>query len=256
MAMSDIPIVERVRHETRRRELTVHRVTRLTPEMTRVVLRGEELTGFTSLGFDDHVKLFFPTTAGHGDPVAMRDFTPRRYDAATNELWIDFFLHEAGPAAGWATQAAVGQTLTVGGPRGSFVISLDGIDSHVLIGDETALPAIGRRLEELRPGTQALAVIVTGEGSGDYPLASQADLKVVRLRNDASQGVAAEPIVAALRELQFPPGRCFVWVAAESQVARTLRRYLTEERNVDRRWVKAAGYWQRGATGVHDSIAD
>jgi NADPH-dependent ferric siderophore reductase len=47
-----------------------------------------------------------------------------------------------------------------------------------------------------------------------------------------------------------------VWVAAESQVARTIRRYFTDERGIDRHWVKAAGYWQRGATGVHDNIAD
>ena len=76
---NDAPRIERVRHELKRRQLTVARVERYAPQMLRVVFTGEQLDGFTSLGFDDHVKLFF---AGG----AMRDFTPRRYDARTREL--------------------------------------------------------------------------------------------------------------------------------------------------------------------------
>lgn len=256
--MSSAPDSRRVRHETKRRNLTVARVETLAPKMVRVVLQGEELEGFTSLGFDDHVKLFFPSDAdGRTDsPAAMRDFTPRWYDAEAGELWIDFFLHEAGPAAGWASRAAVGRSLTVGGPRGSFVISLDGIDSHVLIGDETALPAMSRRLAELPAGTSALAVIETDEGSLGYSLESRAALRIVRVPRSAPSDVPASQLINALRGMQFPAGRCFVWVAAESQVARTIRRYLTGERGIERHWVKAAGYWQHGAKGVHDHIAD
>jgi NADPH-dependent ferric siderophore reductase len=256
--VSSAPDTRRVRHETRRRNLTVARVENLAPKMVRVVLQGEELNGFTSLGFDDHVKLFFAAGEdGRADlPAAMRDFTPRWFDAEAGELWIDFFLHEAGPAASWASRVAVGQALTVGGPRGSFVISLEGIDSHVLIGDETALPAIGRRLSQLPAGASALAVIETDAGSAGYPLESKASLQVVRIARTAVSAAPASQLINALRAVQFPVGRCFVWVAAESQVARTIRRYLTDERGIDKRWVKAAGYWQRGATGVHDNIGD
>lgn len=144
--------------------------------MLRVALGGAELEGFTSLGFDDHVKLFFPSAAatvtlaspsgvsvadssGESSAVAMRDFTPRRYDVATGELWIDFFLHESGPATDWATHATVGDSIVVAGPKGSALIAVEEIDSHVLIGDETALPAIGRRLEELPAGAHALVIV-------------------------------------------------------------------------------------------------
>jgi NADPH-dependent ferric siderophore reductase len=252
------PDTRRVRHETRRRNLTVARVETLAPKMVRVVLQGEELEGFTSLGFDDHVKLFFPSDAdGRVDSgTAMRDFTPRWYDAETGELWIDFFLHEAGPAASWASRVAVGQSLTVAGPRGSFVIALDGIDLHVLIGDETALPAMSRRLAELPAGTSALVVIETDEGSVGYPLESRAALQIVRVPRGTPSDSPASQLISTLRGMPFPAGRCFVWVAAESQVARTIRRYLTGERGIEQNWVKAAGYWQRGATGVHDNIAD
>jgi NADPH-dependent ferric siderophore reductase len=246
--MSDLPHVTRVRHDTKRRQLTVARVDRLAPKMVRVVLRGEDLPGFTSLGFDDHVKLFFPEQA-------MRDFTPRRYDADAGELWIDFYLHDAGPAASWASQVAVGQELAVGGPRGSSVISLEGIDVHVLVGDETALPAIGRRLEELSPQVRALVVLDAEDEAHGYPLASAAQLEVVKVPPGDSAS-RADRIIEVLRNLRYPTGSCFTWVAAESHVARAIRRYLMSERGVDKRWIKAAGYWRRGAVGTHETITD
>jgi NADPH-dependent ferric siderophore reductase len=246
------PSITRVRHEAKRRNLTVTRLERLAPTMLRTVLGGMELAGFTSLGFDDHVKLFFPAEAA---PV-MRDFTPRHYDAAAGELWIDFYLHETGPAATWAAQVAVGHTVVVGGPRGSALISLEGIDSHVLIGDETALPAIGRRLAELPPNTSALVLRESDGGAKSYPLQSRAPVKVVEVARDGQGAAPAQEIIETLRNLTLPAGRCFIWVATESQAARAIRRYLTDERGLDRHWIKAAGYWQRGTSGTHDRIHD
>ena len=120
-----------------------------------------DLDGFASLGFDDHVKLFFPdgTMNAEGAPNMLgRDFTPRRHDPANDTLEIDFAIHDAGPATRWAAQAKPGDTLALGGPRGSFIIPTT-YDWHLLIGDETALPAISRRLAELPAGTRAVVVV-------------------------------------------------------------------------------------------------
>jgi NADPH-dependent ferric siderophore reductase len=255
--MSDAPQISRVRHELKRRRLTVARVERRPSNMLRVVLRGEELRGFTSLGFDDHVKLIFPATKEGGtDAPAMRDFTPRRFDQTKGELWIDFFLHDAGPAATWAAQATAGQTLEVGGPKGSAIIALDGIDAHVLIGDETALPAIGRRLEELSAGSPALVIIESDARAEPPALSSRGPLDVVWLPRDEKAGPPAQQIIDALRELPLPPGQCFFWVAVESHSARAIRNYLRNERGIDKRWIKAAGYWQRGTVGTHDTLSE
>lgn len=253
--MSAPPQIQRVRHETRRRALKVARLERLGSNILRVVARGDELVGFTSLGFDDHVKLFFEGRSADGRPP-MRDFTPRHYDAAAGELWIDFFLHDDGPAGSWAAQAGVGQTLNVGGPRGSSVIPLDGIATHLFIGDETALPAIGRRLEELRAGTRAICVIETMDGVAGYPLASKADLKVVWVRRDPQAKDSAAALIAALDTLQLPAADCFAWAALEMQGARAMRAYLVGKRGFDTHWVKAAAYWQRDGEGVHAVIGD
>lgn len=263
--MSNVPNITRVRHEVRFRRTTVAKVEEIAPKMKRITLQSDELSGFTSLGFDDHVKLFFPAadgqlnlappgTEGAAERI-MRDFTPRRFDAENGELVIDFFIHDDGPATAWAVSAKPGSVLGVGGPRGSAVISLEGIDSHLLIGDETALPAIGRRLEELPTDTNALVVVEVEQGF-ELPLSSRAKLDVVWVPRKSKDGSPGESLISALWALPLITERCFAWAATETQAVRAIRRYLTEERGFDKRWVKAAGYWQRGAVGEHVVVED
>ena len=135
---TDTPRVQRVRHELKKRELQVQRVERLSPLFQRVTLTGDSLADFVSAAHDDHVKIILSDATGE---TVMREYTPREFDTIARTLVLDFALHGEGPAASWAAQAAVGQTLTVAGPRGSFVVAND-FDWYVLIGDETALPAI------------------------------------------------------------------------------------------------------------------
>lgn len=245
--MSDAPQTTRVRHETRRRQLTVTGIEELSPQMRRIVLSGEDLQDFISLGFDDHIKLFFPGGAA-------RDYTPRRFDP--RELSIDFFLHEAGPATSWAVQARVGDELQLGGPRGSAVLALDGIETHVFIGDETALPAISRRLEELPAQSRALLILEVDAGSVWPVPGTAATLDVIRIDRPAQLGASTEAFIEQLRILPLPLHKGFFWVAMESRTARAVRRYLHEERGVGKEWIKAAAYWQRGEAGAHHRIGD
>lgn len=100
--------------------------------------------------FDDHIKLLLDV--GDAEPV-RRDYTPRHFDVRAQELTLEFALHGDGPAAQWAAQAQPGHRATVAGPRGSFIIPMD-YDWHLLVGDDTAIPAIARRLEELPSGAR------------------------------------------------------------------------------------------------------
>src|SRR5690606_27894549 len=156
-----------------------------------------------------------------------RDFTPRRYDARAKELWIDFFLHETGPATHWATGAQVGHSLEVGGPKGSAILALHGIDLHLLIGDETAIPAIARRLEELPAHTRALVVVEVDPDTAWPAFETAARCEVIWVQRTAA-GAPGADLIERLRTVQLPAAGCFVWVALESQAARALRRYMTE----------------------------
>lgn len=243
--------IHRVSHEIKRRKLQVLRVTDITPRMRRVTLHGPELAGFISLGTDDHVKLLFATTPqeqaaldsftpgqnSEGPKPAMRDYTPRRYDAASGELDIDFVLHGEGPAATWAAQAQAGQFLYIAGPRGSMIVP-DMFDSYLLIGDETALPAIARRLEELPANRRAQVVIEIEDAAERQTLNSKAQVDVIWvLRGERD-------LLEVTRQLTLPEGKLYAWVATESGLSRKVRRVLLDEFGLDEASVKAAGYWR------------
>ncbi len=155
--------ITRHRLEPKRRSLTVKEKSRITPGMIRIVFAGNDLADFASLAPDDHVKLFIPSQAGQGE---RRDYTPRRYDPVAHTLTIDFAIHDAGPATRWAIEAEPGDQIEIGGPRGSTVVSPT-FDWWLLIGDETALPAIGRRIEEMTERARVISVVsVAGSGGG------------------------------------------------------------------------------------------
>ena len=269
--MTEKHAVTLVRHDVRRRLLTVKTAERLTPNMARITLTGDDLPGFISAGYDDHMKLFFPLP-GQAEPVyppgpdapplpdgvqasPMRDYTPRRYDAEAGELIIDFAIHDAGSATEWADAARPGQKLGVGGPRGSFVVT-DDFDWYLLAGDETALPAIGRRLEELRRGARAIVVgLVTGPEE-EQVFDSAAQLEVHWVHRPLEQMADAAPLLDAVSALTFPPGDGYAWVAGESATAKILRHHLVVERGLNKAWVKAAGYWRAGGVGVHETFND
>jgi NADPH-dependent ferric siderophore reductase len=243
--------IHRVSHEIKRRKLQVLRVTDITPKMRRITLHGPDLTGFISLGTDDHVKLIFPQTAEEerametiklgapddGPRPAMRDYTPRRYDAESGELDIDFVLHGEGPAATWATQAEPGQFLHIAGPRGSMIVP-DMFDSYLLIGDETALPAIARRLEGLAANRCALVVVEVADMGEQQVFQSQAQVDVIWIVR------GEQDLVDVTRRLEMPEGQLYAWVATEAALSRKVRRVLLSEFGLDEALVKCSGYWR------------
>ncbi len=265
--------VARVRHPVKFRSLEVKSVRPLTPHLTRVTLTGNELDDFVSASFDDHVKLFFPAPGttkpprpsqgpngsvfpeGEPKPIA-RDFTPRRFDRESLELDIEFVLNHPGPASQWAQSARPGQWLGVGGPRGSFVIPT-GFDWHLLIGDDTALPAIARRLEEMPARALVAAILEAPDPSGRIEFETAADLQTHWLYRDAAGSRQEEDaLVAAVREFPLPSGEGYIWAAGEAASIRAVRQVLCNERGWDKSRIRAAAYWKRGQAAVHENIED
>ena len=253
----------RVRHALKFRQLNVVHKQQLTPHMVRITLGGPDLAGFTSPGFDDHVRVFFPDPATgelilpggaeDGPRPTMRDYTPRHFDPQAQTLAIDFALHDAGAATTWAAQAQVGQTLGVGGPRGSFILPTE-FDGHLLIGDDTALPAIARRLGELPAGVPALVLIEVDSPADEQALASAAQATVVWVHRLGQPHGEQPLLLARLRGLALPPGDIHAWVGCETHTAKALRAHLVDERGVKPQWTKAAGYWRQGSVATHDRI--
>lgn len=254
---------ERVRHELKFRIASVVRNERISPLMARVTLHHPDLASFVSDAYDDHVKLFFarsgeilaapvPGPDGLAFPGGIRpegrDYTPRRFDPARCELVIDFVLHGDGPAASWAAAAKPGDTVGVGGPRASFVVRGD-YDWYLLAGDETALPAIGRRIEELPRGANILAFIevANADERQTFHTAANLDLHWV-LRSEGA--TLAEAVDAA----RLPAGTGYAFIAGESAVSHALRDRLID-RGVAPDFIKSAGYWRQGEADFYDGHA-
>ena len=123
------------------------------------------------------------------------------------------------------------------------------------LGDETALPAIGRRVETLRPG-------VPGDdhrgSSTTRPEAqtfvTRADWRPTWVFREKEGRDDAALIRSALDAWRAPDGDGYVWIAAEAAAARTLRRHVFEERGWPKAWLKAAGYWVRGKAGESEKF--
>jgi NADPH-dependent ferric siderophore reductase len=246
---------QRVRHpEARRRTLAVAGTEKLSAHMTRVTLTGD-LEGFKSLGFDDHVKIFLPDESlgatGETSNLIGRDFTPRRHDSAANTLDIDFAIHDGGPAGRWAARAQAGQTITLGGPRGSFIIPT-AYDWHLLVGDETGLPAIGRRLFELPAGARAVVVVEVDTSSDEIALPTRANTTIIWAHRDGAQPGRSDVLAKTLAKLALPGGDYYGWVACESVIAKELREQLIAKHGANPKWIRASGYWRRGKAAVHE----
>ncbi|PYD77889.1 NADPH-dependent ferric siderophore reductase [Komagataeibacter oboediens] len=237
----DAPEIRRERHDLVRRRLEVRAVERLTPHMIRITLDGPELVGFTSPSPDDHIKIFVPGL--DGSPT-RRDYTPRRYDPQNGTLLLDFVNHHGGPAAAWARAARPGDRLEIGGPRGSQIIS-GPIDHWLLIGDETALPAIGRRVEALSVRTSVTTVVAVPGAEDEQVFTTAAHHAAHWVHRPMERADDGAGILAVLKNLKIPD-RTFVWVGAETHVAKAVRQYLLDERRIPAQWIKASGYWVKG----------
>jgi NADPH-dependent ferric siderophore reductase len=270
-----VPEIRRVRHALQVRVLTVAAVQALTPHLRRLTLAGDSLADLHSEGFDDHVKLLLPApgqrtlelpppgpdgrpdfaAAGLPAPIA-RDYTPRRVDRAARTLDIEFSLHGDGPAARWAAQAQVGDTLHVAGPRGSMVVPTD-LRWQWLIGDESALPAIARRLEELPADVDVTVVVETAAPDEPLPpLALGPRRRLVRVARPEQGDAAAlaAPLLQAVRALATPAGRGHAFAAAENRSVKAVREVLAGHHGLHKGQIRASAYWQRGASGHHENL--
>lgn len=261
----------RVKHALKFRQIEVQQIQQLTPSLLQIVLTGDDLADFVSSAFDDHVKLFIPhpdtgeiilptvSEQGlkfpEGKAPVMRDYTPRAYDTVAKTITLEFAIHEAGPATQWALKAKVGDKIAIAGPRGSMVIP-DSYQHHVLFGDETALPAIARRLAELPATAHALVIVEVDSAADQLQWQTQAQVTTHWLHRNGQSAAHIDFFDQALTQLQLPKEDYYIWIAAELKVARHLRKRLVNDFAVDKAFIKAASYWQKGTQNSGQTLAD
>ena len=294
----------------------VVRVDRLSPAFVRVELAGACLAEFGVDGplYDQRIKLVFPHEDGPvpsftgavdtwyetwvGLPVEerghMRTYTVRdlRGEGADTRLVVDIVVHpdehgDVGPGCAWAARASVGDRLVVVGPRrgqefGGIEFDPGTASRLLLVGDETAVPAICAILSHLRPDAVGAAFLEVPTAADvlrvEHPegvevvwLPREGDVHGARLHpavlahlgaggvvveepdevdpdlwETPSYSSSGEEVEPAAVVVGHDLDGIFAWIAGESGVVTALRRVLVRDLGVDRRQVAFMGYWRRG----------
>ncbi len=289
----------------------VRGIERVSPNFVRITFGGDDLRDFATPGavFDLRIKLIFPPASGRLPAVvasdgwyqdwlalpddergSMRTYSIRdiRVDGTDTEIDVDFVLHLepglTGPASTWASTARLGDELLILGPRrgrdwGGIEYAPGDAEHVILVGDETAAPAIARVLEDAPASLTGIAFIEVPDTADELAITAPAGVDVRWLsRGAAPHGSVLMPTV--LGYLGAAPdgtvtdvdteatvwetpqysglgeqvdentgahtGERYFWIAGESGVVTTLRRHLVKDLGVDRRQVAFMGYWRRG----------
>ncbi|GAB2472713.1 siderophore-interacting protein [Promicromonospora xylanilytica] len=254
---------------------------RVTPNMMRVTLGGDELARLTPAGYDQWFRLFLPragqdmlrlpkrtsglwyaeylTTPKARRPW-VRNYTVRAARPDLTEIDVDFVLHGGtdegagvtaghGPGAGFARAAEPGLRVGILDQG----ISYDERHEHdwtLLVADESGLPAVAGICESLPADARGIAVVEvpTAGDRQEIRAPSGVELRWV-VRSDADpHAVPGQAALAELRGLELAGlgTEVYAFTVGESSLATGARRYLVNECGVPKTHVDFVGYWRHG----------
>lgn len=208
----------------------------LSPRFQRLRLQGPEAERFGRDGL--HVRLLLPQpgrmarwprigptgrTVWPEGPDALHRPVYTVADQQADWLDIDIFCHAGSPTCDWACADPSGDEVGVMGPGGGWCPEAQHL---LLLGDQTALPAIRRMLALAGPRARA------------HVLADRDDLGA--LARDPRVSVTTD-LLAAL-EAEAPGPDSYVWFAAHAAQARDARAALLA-RGHPKTGFTAAAYW-------------
>ncbi len=241
----------------------VVRTERLSPHMVRLVLGGEGLAEFGAGEFTDHyVKILFPP-AGVTYPAPwdleqiradfpraqwprQRAYTVRSWDQSHLELTLDFVVHgDEGVAGPWAARVQPGELVRFLGPGGAYAPDPTA-GWHLLVGDESALPAIAAAMERMPVGAEVHAFVEVEGPEDELKVATPDGVVPVWLHRAGRP--TGQALVEAVTALTFPSPDVHAFVHGEAGFVKDLRRHLRLERGIPRERLSISGYWRLGET--------
>jgi NADPH-dependent ferric siderophore reductase len=243
-------------------EMTVERITHLTPHMRRITLSGPGLAPYATGG--PHIKMFIPPEGvarpelpvPGADGIAVwpdddrrpqvRTYTVRGIDLDAGTCDVDFALHgDHGAGSRWALNAQPGDVVGARGPIGR---PLPEADWYLLAGDETALPVIARTLESLPGSAKGFAFIEVADPSEQQAIRYDSAVQLHWLHRNGAEAGTTSLLVDAVRAVEMPAAgtRIHAMAGVEYSAFKAIRRYWREELQLNKKDVLPVAYWRRG----------
>lgn len=172
----------------------------------------------------------------------MRSYTVRHFNLQERRLDVDFALHDVGgPATAWANACKVGDSITMMGPGPTKLVDL-AADWFFLVGDMSALPAIGANIDRLPPSAKGHVVIEILSEEDKLDLREPAGLEVTWVVN--AHPASGSDLIKAVREREWHEGVPAIWSACEFGKMKLLRTYFAETRQVLAEHRYISSYWK------------
>ena len=243
--------------------ITVLTAARLSATMVRVTFGGIDLERFAPSAFtDSYVKLTFPragvrypepldldrirASSAPADWPVVRTYTVRDWDPGRHALTIDFVVHgDHGVAGPWAAAARPGDRIFLQGPSGAYAPD-PRADWHLLVGDESALPAIATAVERLEATARGHVLIEVPGPASEIALPVPAGVALTWVY--AAPSAPGSRLVEWVAAVDFPPGEGQAFVHGEAGFVADLRRHLRVDRRLSRDRLSISGYWRVGVT--------
>lgn len=225
--------------------ITVTAVERLASRARRFSFSGMTLidstlpAAYLSLWFEDPAAVRTRPRTGRSP---KRTFTARWLDAASGTIVIDFVLHGSGPASSWADRARVGDTIWAEATRAGYEVPSDA--RHlVLVGDDTAIPAIGAIAEATSVDTRITAVIEVVDKADERTITDERELDPIWLHRGPDARQAGVFTLNLLETLNTPPDAHW-WVAGERSAIRSMRDLVLGNGSVAPDRVSLNAHWR------------
>ncbi|WFR66031.1 siderophore-interacting protein [Curtobacterium flaccumfaciens] len=248
----------------------VDRTERLSPHMVRVHLGGPAFDGFVGTAdperlaaTDKYVKLLLAKpslgltppydlealreTLPKQDRPARRTYTVRAVDHTTKTIAVDFVVHgDEGLAGPWAAAARPGDLLALSGPGGGYAPSSDPAVTHVLLGDDSALPAISAALEAMPDSATGVALVEVAGPADEQEIAHPAGVDLRWLHRDATGAEPGTLLLDAARSLPRASRPVQVFAHGERTAVKAIRRLLQDEWGLEKSELSLSAYWALG----------
>lgn len=245
--------------------LSVLRTEQLSPHLVRIVAGGPGFSAFnTNPHTDKYIKILFAkpelglqppydlaalrAQLPAEDVPVSRTYTVREVNPEQGWISIDFVVHgDEGIAGKWAATAKAGDELVFSGPGGAYTPDPTA-DWHLLVGDESALPAIASALESL-PDAAVGSVLIEVYGTQDeVPLRAPSGVDVRWLHRGEQAAGTTHLLAEAVAALPWREGRVQVFAHGERESMKALRDIFLKDKGLSRSDVSVSAYWAFGRT--------